>query len=63
MKETATIVFPDGRKAYEGELEDGFLNGTGTLYYRDGQTIHYRGGWRQNLSDGDGNLFFPDGSL
>jgi len=63
MKETATIVFPDGRKAYEGELEDGFLNGTGTLFYRDGQSIHYQGEWRQNLPDGDGNLFFPDGSL
>ena len=63
MKENATIVFPDGNKAYEGDIEDGYLNGNGTLYYRDTQTMQYIGEWRQNLPEGAGKAFHPDGTL
>ena len=63
MKEKATIVFSDGKKAYEGDIEDGFLNGNGTLYYHDTQTIQYEGEWRRNLPEGVGKAFRPDGTL
>jgi len=63
MKEKGTIVFPDGSAAYEGEIEDGHLEGEGKLYYRRSGSLHYEGQWRRNLPEGQGKQYDPNGAV
>lgn len=51
-----------GYKAYEGDVEDGYATGEGTLYNPAGNVV-YTGNFLQNKYEGEGTLNFSDGSL
>ena len=51
-----------GYKAYDGNVEDGYATGEGTLYNPAGNVV-YTGNFLQNKYEGEGTLNFSDGSL
>ncbi len=52
-----------GRKYYEGEISGGKPHGEGTLYYDDGQTIRYKGEFRNGAIKGNGVLYDENGTI
>ena len=42
-------------------MSQGFRNGTGTYYYKEGG--YYEGNWRDNKMNGHGKLYYETGSL
>lgn len=63
MKEIARVIYPDGKVAFEGEMEEGVLQGEGKLFFRETQKLHYEENWKENLPEGEGKVFFPNGVL
>ncbi len=63
MKEQIQIQFPDGKKAYEGDMVSGSLNGEGQLWYIRTETLHYQGQWEDNRPHGLGKAYHPNGNL
>jgi hypothetical protein len=62
------LMTSDRKKiVYEGEWERGKIAGTGTYYYGSSDPIHlgsrYIGEFRENLRNGMGRYFLPDGSV
>ena len=51
-----------GYRAYDGDVEDGYATGVGTLYNPSGNVV-YTGNFLQNKYEGEGELNFNDGSL
>ncbi|MBP5309100.1 MAG: hypothetical protein J6Z05_00610, partial [Lachnospiraceae bacterium] len=51
-----------GYRAYDGDVEDGYATGVGTLYNPAGNVV-YTGNFLQNKYEGEGELNFNDGSL
>ena len=50
-----------GYRAYDGNVEDGYVTGEGTLYNPAGNVV-YTGNFAQNKYEGEGTLNYPDGS-
>jgi hypothetical protein len=59
---TFTLIYPDGRLHYEGELINGKRNGSGCEYYLSG-TVMYKGQWKDNKRHGKGILFSTSGEV
>ncbi|MCR5594688.1 MAG: hypothetical protein K6G12_02465 [Lachnospiraceae bacterium] len=51
-----------GYRAFEGNVEKGYVNGQGTLYNPQGNVV-YTGNFEQNKYEGEGILNYEDGSL
>lgn len=51
-----------GYIAYEGEVRDGYVSGTGILYGEDGQIL-YEGEFDKNRYHGTGTLYFDSGRM
>jgi len=52
------VFYADGRK-YDGEFQQGQIQGYGTMEYPNGET--YKGEWKRNLRHGHGTVTAPDG--
>lgn len=57
--ENCELEYLSGLK-YKGRLEDGHLDGKGTLYFKDG--VLYEGEFSKGIMIGKGKYFWPDGS-
>lgn len=51
-----------GYIAYEGNVEKGYVNGSGQLFDEKGNLL-YKGNFEQNQYSGDGELYYPIGQL
>ncbi len=54
------ITGKSGYLAYEGNVDDGYVKGEGTLYNKEGNTV-YAGSFDQNKYEGQGTLNFESG--
>lgn len=51
-----------GYVAYEGNVEKGYVSGSGQLYNEEGNLV-YQGSFEQNQYSGEGELYYPIGQL
>lgn len=59
---TVNILAKDGHLAFTGQVADGQVSGSGTLFDATGSTL-YEGNFEENLFNGKGQLFYPEGGL
>ncbi len=51
----------EGKLFYDGEMENGEMNGKGTLYYMGTNQKRYEGEWRMSEYHGKGTLYDENG--
>ena len=56
-----TVRDAQGAIIYEGELENGVFQGTGSLFYEG--VLKYKGSFDQGLFSGKGTLYYPSGNI
>ena len=56
-----TVRDAQGAIIYEGELENGVFQGTGSLYHEG--VLKYKGNFDQGLFSGKGTLYYPSGNV
>lgn len=61
-KGNVKIKAKSGYIAYEGEVHDGYVAGTGTLY-DDARDKVYSGEFDRNMYNGQGTLYYPTGQI
>ncbi|MCR5251326.1 MAG: hypothetical protein K6E50_12030 [Lachnospiraceae bacterium] len=61
-KGKARILGKSGYLAYEGDVEDGYVTGEGTLYAPDGSLV-YQGHFEKNQFENLGKQYYPDGGV
>ncbi|MBR6629308.1 MAG: TIR domain-containing protein [Bacteroidaceae bacterium] len=54
-----TIYYSDGKKQYEGEIQNGKYHGQGTYYFTDGGK--YVGQFKNGAFNGQGTFYYADG--